>query len=97
VRPRPPPLPPSTPLPCAMPDASATAMRAPTQPIPGGRVLPRQQPPPAPAFPSDGRPPGDYLAAALRCADFLRREMYDEGAGELRRSYCDGASTIAGA
>ena len=38
----------------------------------------------------------DYLAAAIRTAEFLRRELYDETAGILYRSYCDGRGNVPG-
>lgn len=36
----------------------------------------------------------DYLAGAVRAAAFLRRELYDEPAGMLYRSYCNGRGNV---
>jgi hypothetical protein len=39
---------------------------------------------------------GDYLAAAVRAAEFIRRELYDEAAGVLYRSFCNGRGNVPG-
>jgi uncharacterized protein YyaL (SSP411 family) len=36
----------------------------------------------------------DYLAGAVRAAGFIRRELYDEPAGMLYRSYCHGRGNV---
>jgi uncharacterized protein YyaL (SSP411 family) len=38
----------------------------------------------------------DYLAAAVRAAEFLRRELWDEVTGVLWRSYCEGRGDVPG-
>ena len=47
-------------------------------------------------FPADGVPPATYLRAAQSAAAFLRRELFDEASGTLRRSYCRGPSGVMG-
>lgn len=39
---------------------------------------------------SGGRAPGTYLAAAIRAAEFVQRELYDAGRGVLYRSWLEG-------
>jgi uncharacterized protein YyaL (SSP411 family) len=39
---------------------------------------------------------GEGAAAAVRAAEFIRRELYDEGRGRLYRSYREGRSDIEG-
>jgi uncharacterized protein YyaL (SSP411 family) len=39
---------------------------------------------------------GAYLEAAVRAVEFIQRELYDEPAGVLYRSYCNGRGNVPG-
>lgn len=60
------------------------------------RVLPAEQPPAPPCFPVEGCTPGTYLQAAVAAARFVKEQLWDEGAGRLRRAFCKAPSTVEG-
>ncbi|EFN56229.1 hypothetical protein CHLNCDRAFT_145019 [Chlorella variabilis] len=60
------------------------------------RILPHEQPPAARCFPVEGRPPGDYLQAALQAAAFVRQHLWDGETGRLRRCFTTGPSAVEG-
>ncbi|PSC70426.1 spermatogenesis-associated 20 isoform B [Micractinium conductrix] len=59
------------------------------------RVLAGQEDPAGRCFPVEGRPPGEYLAAAEQVAAFVGTHLYDAPSGTLRRAYTNGPSEVA--
>lgn len=59
-------------------------------------VLQQESPPQAPAFPIEGCPPSTYLQAAVKVADFVEQQLWDESSQRLRRSFCRNPSAVQG-
>ncbi|KAG1680604.1 hypothetical protein FOA52_015053 [Chlamydomonas sp. UWO 241] len=49
-----------------------------------------------PLFPVDGCPAATYLQCALRCAHFVRMNLYHATSGQLCRTYRDGQASVPG-
>ncbi|KAI3426373.1 hypothetical protein D9Q98_008745 [Chlorella vulgaris] len=58
------------------------------------RILTHEQPPAARCFPVEGRPPSDYLQAAIKAAAFVKHHLYDSSSRRLRRAFTRGPSAV---
>jgi uncharacterized protein YyaL (SSP411 family) len=61
-----------------------------------GRVLSSEDPPLENLFPVQGRNPLEYIQAAKTAADCIRKNLYDQNTGQLRRAYMNGPSNVFG-
>lgn len=61
-----------------------------------GRVLSSEDPPLEKLFPVEGRDPMEYIHAAKTAAECIRKNLYDQSTGQLRRAYMNGPSNVPG-